>query len=349
MEWKSLRIFPENTIHEALKHIDFSGVQFAIITDRQDVLIGVVTDGNIRRGLLAGLPLESPVTMVMNPAPRVVDARISAIRAMQIMEEAEFTHLPVVSPEGKLLHVWSRKEMQSTSPLPNAVVLMAGGLGSRLGELTKQCPKPMLPVGGKPILEIVLQHFMEAGFRNFYFAINYLAEKITAHFGDGSHFQCHIQYLHESKRMGTAGALSLLPPLSDSFLVANADILAQLNMRYLLSEHMAVKSPATMVVKRYEMQVPYGVVDKNEKGDMLGIQEKPEFSFCVSAGMYALSPEVQSLVPQDTFFDMPELFQKLLAQGKKPHVLETDGYWLDIGRVGDFERAQVEYEGSQNA
>lgn len=343
MDWTKLRLYAHQTIQEALACIDKVAEHFALVTDEQNHLLGVVTDGNIRRGLLRGLTLTDPIETVMNPAPATVQSSCSALAALQFMEEKDFSHLPVIDANNKLLHLWSKKKLAGSFPLENTVILMAGGLGTRLGELTKNCPKPMLCVGDKPILEIVLRHFMSFGFKKFYFAVNYKADIIKAYFGNGKKFGCAIEYLHEEKRLGTAGALSLLPTQQHDFLVANADILTQLNMRCLLAEHEKAQSMATMVAKRYSMQVPYGVVDKDENNDMIGIREKPELDFCVSAGMYALSPECLPLIPQDTFFDMPELFQKIMQMGKKPHILETEDYWLDIGRQNDFERAQMEY------
>ena len=343
MNWKSLRLFPQQSVYDALTCIDTAGTQFALVTDSRDIILGVITDGNIRRSLLAGISLESPVTEVMSTSPYTTDENTSAVRALHLMEEKGYSHLPVIDEKKTVCWVWSRKELQGAAPLANTVVLMAGGLGTRLGELTKDRPKPMLHVGDRPILKTVLESFIHFGFQHFFLAVNYMAEVITDHFGDGSRLGCHIQYLRESKRMGTAGALSLLPPQGAPFLVANADILTQLNMRCLLYEHLAKKSPATMVVKRHTIQVPYGVVDSDATGIMFDVREKPEFNFHVSAGIYALSPETLSLIPPDSFFDMPQLFQILIKRGQLPRVLETQDYWLDIGRLSDYELAQKDF------
>lgn len=320
MDWKALRLFPEQSVRDALALINSTGEQFALVTNIEDKLVGVVTDGNVRRGLLTGASLESGVCEAMNPAPKHVNAAISAVQALRIMEEESLSHLPVLDASGTVLRVWSIKALQSVSPLPHSVVLMAGGLGSRLGELTQNCPKPMLDVAGKPILQIVLENFINAGFRNFFLAVNYLSEIIIDYFGDGSRFGCQIQYLRESKRMGTAGALSLLPPQTMPFLVANADILTHLNMRCLIHEHLAHDNPATMVVRKHSVQIAYGVVENDGKGNLTGIKEKPAYDVHISAGIYALSPSVLPMIPPNTFFDMPDLFQELLRAGQCPEL-----------------------------
>lgn len=343
MTWKELRLYPEQSVRDALTLINSTGEQFALVTNIEDKLVGVVTDGNIRRGLLAGISLENPVHTLMHPSPHFVDTTTSAVQALHLMEKASLTHLPVLEEDGTVRRVWSMKSLQGVGPLPNSVVLMAGGLGTRLGELTQNCPKPMLDVAGKPILQIVLENFINVGFRNFFLAVNYLSEVIVDYFGDGSRFGCQIQYLREAKRMGTAGALSLLPPQTMPFLVANADILTHLNMRCLICEHLAHDSPATMVVRKHSVQIAYGVVENDASRNLTGIKEKPTVKVHISAGIYALSPLVLPMIPPDTFFDMPDLFQELMNAGQRPRIMETDDYWLDIGQLPDYKRAQSEF------
>ena len=343
MDWNALRLYPEQSVRDALTLINSTGEQFALVTNSEDKLVGVIPDGNIRRGLLAGASLESPVHAVMHSSPHFVNTTTSAVQALHLMENASLSHLPALKEDGTVRHIWSMKSLQGVNPLPNNVVLMAGGLGTRLGELTKNCPKPMLDVAGKPILQIVLENFINVGFRNFFLAVNYLSEIIIDYFGDGSRFGCNIEYLREPMRMGTAGALSLLPPQAMPFLVANADILTHLNMRCLVHEHLAHGSPATMVVRKHSVQIAYGVVESDSSGSLTGIKEKPNVDVHISTGIYALSPLVLPLVPPKTFFDMPDLFQKLLDAGQEPRIMETSDYWLDIGRLPDYKRAQSEY------
>jgi NDP-sugar pyrophosphorylase family protein len=219
---------------------------------------------------------------------------------------------------------------------PNWVVLMAGGLGTRLRPLTEDCPKPMLPVGGKPILESILESFVEQGFRRFFFSVNYKAEMVQDHFGDGSRWGVRIDYLHEDRRLGTAGALSLLDDRPDAPLVVmNGDLLTRASFDKLLDFHYAQSATATMTVRDYDFQVPYGVV-KIDGTQIVSIEEKPVQKFFVSAGIYVLSPSV---------FDMPSLFSRLINEGQKVAAYPLKEYWLDIGRIEEFERAQREWIG----
>lgn len=342
MEWKNICIKPQSTLSDAMNAIDVCSKQFVLAVDDGNTLIGTITDGNIRRALLSGAKLNDNISIATNVKPCTVSVNTSSIEALHLMEGNDYNFLPIVDEKNKLYGVWRKADLCGTSILPNAVVIMAGGLGSRLGNLTKNCPKPMLHVRGRPILEIMLEHFLNAGFHKFYFAVNYKAKMIVDYFGDGSRYNCSIKYLHEKKRMGTAGALSLLPKQECSFLVINADILTHMNMRCLLQQHLMKESMATMVVKKLSMQVPYGVINKDDAGKIMGISEKPEFNYCINTGIYALSPLVLSYVSPNQFVDMPDLFKNIMQQGQTAHILEIDEYWLDIGKLDDYNKAQSE-------
>ncbi len=331
------------SLRDAMKHIDTHAEQFAVITDADGIVAGVITDGNIRRALIAGMSLEASVVEVMQRDFTACDKKLNASQALKLMEMQDFSHLPIVTPNRKLYAVWNRKVLQSKTPLPNAVVIMAGGLGSRLGSLTQDTPKPMLLVGRRPILEIVLEAFRKRGFHKFYFSINYKAEIITNHFGDGSSYHCQIEYVHETKCLGTAGALSLLPKQEHDILVANGDILTHVNPRHILEHHKIMQATGTMLAKRFSMQVPYGVLNTNESGELVDIQEKPSFDFCVSAGINVLSPKVLEYIPKDEFFDMPDLIKLLMHDEQKVQLFETEDYWLDVGQVPDYERAKTDF------
>jgi NDP-sugar pyrophosphorylase family protein len=226
---------------------------------------------------------------------------------------------------------------------PHWVVIMAGGLGSRLEELTRDTPKPMLNVGSRPLLETIVRRYAEQGFRRFYFAVNYKAEQIEAHFGNGSALGVDIRYLRERERMGTAGALSLLPdrPAHPIF-VTNADLLTKESYGQMIDRHIEWSADATMAVREYEMQVPFGVV-RERGGCIEAIEEKPMQRFIVSAGMYVLSPQVLDFVPGGQPLDMPALFERIVAAGMRTRCHYVEGYWLDIGRLPDYERANLDY------
>ena len=279
--------------------------------------------------------------MNINPIyARLTDSRHSVIA---LMREKGLHQIPLVDGDGvvaglevvdDILHVPARQEW---------VIVMAGGLGSRLKDLTKETPKPMLKVGSRPILETILHSFAEQGFRNFYFAVNYKAEQIEAHFGDGSKFGVQVHYLREKDRMGTAGALSLLPSVpKQPIIVTNADLLAKEDYGQMIANHVAAGADATMGVRKYEMQVPFGVVNENE-GRIVTIEEKPIQRFVVSAGMYVLSPCMLKHIPENTFFDMPSLFDRAISAGHYVRCHQVDGYWLDIGRPSDFEQANTDF------
>jgi len=344
-DWEKLLLKPDDTIQQALRVIDAASSQLALVADTPGRLLGIVTDGNIRRGLLAGRTLADPVSAVMNTAPTTVRPDMGAHAALALMWEHEFTHLPVVDENGLLLNCWSRKSLLTETVLDTPVALMAGGLGSRLGQLTENCPKPMLKVGGKPLLEIILQSFLDHGFRNFFIAVNHHAVIIEEYFGDGAGFGVSIRYLREKKRLGTAGALSMLPKgLSRPVIVMNGDILTRFNPRLLLETHNINNAAATMVVRRHEMQAPYGVVRSSPEGRLLDIEEKPVLPFCIHAGINVLSSEALSLVPKNSFFDIPDLFKEILARNMPAQVYEINEYWLDIGRMADFEQAANDYQ-----
>jgi NDP-sugar pyrophosphorylase family protein len=220
---------------------------------------------------------------------------------------------------------------------------MAGGLGTRLGELTRDCPKPLLRVGNKPVLETILENCIEYAFKRFYISVNYKADMLKDYFGDGSRWGVDIRYIEEKKRLGTAGALGLLPEdPTVPLLVMNADVLTKINFKHLLEFHEEHRSVATMCVREYEFQVPYGVV-KIDNHRLLDILEKPVHQFFVNAGIYVLNPEAVSMVPKNTYFDMPALFEKLLQDQAETAAFPVREYWLDIGRKDDLERANGDY------
>lgn len=345
MNWKDLLLKPEDTLRRALEVITASGERIALVVDAEGVLLGVITDGNTRRGLLSGHTLESSVALIMNPSPYTASPAMGRAEACRIMLEKNIMHLPVLDADGRLLDVWRLSGPLESPAHDTPIVLMVGGLGSRLGEMTRACPKPMLHVGGKPLLEIVLRNFMGQGFTNFYLAVHYLAEEIQSYFGDGSAFGCNIRYIHEQIPLGTAGALSLLPERFETVLVMNGDILTQLNAVSLLQEHSRNGAPATMVVKHHEVTIPYGVVHSDENSAILSIEEKPTFSHCVCAGINVLSATALACIPQNTRFDMPDVFQALLLRGEHPKIYLSADYWLDIGRLADYRRANLEFEG----
>lgn len=343
--WHNLLIKNSSSVREAVKVIDQGAKQIALVVDTQQRLLGTVTDGDIRRGILRGYPLDGDVIGVMNPNPLCVGPNDDRSAILALMKQRRIHQIPVIDYDNVVIGLETIDELLTPSSRENIVVLMAGGLGSRLRPLTDNCPKPMLPIGNAPILETILGNFIEHGFHRFYISVNYMADKIKSYFGNGSSWGVDIEYLEEDQRLGTAGALTLLPERpKDPIFVMNGDILAKVNFKSMLDFHLAHNSAATLGMRQFSHTIPYGVVTVDDHR-VLNIIEKPEQKVFVSAGIYLLSPEVLPLIPHGEFFDMPTLFQQAIAQGLVTSGFPVHEYWIDIGRIEDFERASREFIG----
>jgi dTDP-glucose pyrophosphorylase/predicted transcriptional regulator len=342
-KWKEVLVSPQTSLREAAQILDANALQIVLVVDEERRLLGTITDGDIRRGILKGIALTEPVSVVMNPRPSVARIEDSRDSILAEMKRKSLHHMPLVDKAGRVVGLDTLDELINPPIKENWVVLMAGGLGSRLRPLTNDCPKPMLKVGGKPLLETILENFIEHGFCHFYISVNYMSEVVKSHFGDGSRWGVDICYLHEDQRLGTAGALSLLPEKNNGpLIVMNGDLLTKVNFRQLLEFHSEHNAHATMCVREYDFQVPYGVV-KIENHRITGIDEKPTQRFFVNAGIYVLDSQALDLIFPNTFFDMPSLFEKLIEQQKETVVFPIREYWLDIGHMADFDRANGEY------
>ena len=343
MQFSDLLISPSVSIKRALEILDLTAKQILFVVDSDGRLLGAVTDGDVRRGILKGCSLETAVSKIMNGTPKSVSVEMDKKDVFRYMKLTEVRHLPVIDAEGHLIDVIAREELLNKPQRDNIVVLMVGGLGTRLRPLTDNCPKPLLQIGQKPILETILDSFIDCGFHRFYLAVNYKAEMIENYFGDGSRFGVEIDYIHEKKRMGTAGALYFLKEQpKEPIIVMNGDLLTKVDFAALVDYHNESEATATMAVREYGYQVPYGVINfDGEK--IVSIEEKPEQNFFVNAGIYVLSPEAVARVNKEEFFDMPELFNEIIAAGERTTVYPIREYWLDIGRLDEFEKAQMEF------
>lgn len=342
-DWKESVILPTASVKDVMQVMDKSALQIAFVVDKENRLLGAVTDGDVRRSLLRGGGLSALVEGIMNCHPVAARQGTEKAALLRLMQLKVIRQIPLVDEENHLVGMAQMEDLLYPARRDNIVVLMAGGLGTRLRPLTDKVPKPLLKVGAKPILETILESFLDAGFYRFYFAVNYKSQMIEDYFGDGSRFGAEIEYLHENKRMGTAGALYFLPNLpKEPILVMNGDLLTKVDFGEFLDYHIGQDAAATMAVREYSYQVPYGVIDFD--GERIeGIREKPSYSFFVNAGIYVLSPEAVARVDKEEFFDMPQLFEALISDGKKTTVFPVREYWLDIGRMDDFTRAQEEY------
>ncbi len=341
--WEETLVARSATLREALDCINRTGCQIALVVDEQRRLLGTLSDGDARRALLNGLVLDSSVLEAMQKAPTCAHPGDDRQAILATMRRLSLHQIPVLDAAGAVVGLQTVDDFLASPARPNMVVIMAGGLGRRLDELTKDVPKPMLRVGPRPLLESIVRNLASQGFRKFLIAVNYKAEQIEQHFGDGRQFGVDIAYLREDRRLGTAGALSLLPSRPDlPIVVTNADLLAQEDFGAIVDQHMESGADATMAVRDYEMQVPFGVV-RAQDDRILAIEEKPKHTFLVSAGIYVLSPSVLDAIPSGEYFDMPSMFDALILRGAHCRAQPIRGYWLDIGRLPDYERANREF------
>lgn len=338
-----LLISPNATIKQALKVIDDGASKIAFVVDPEGVLLGSISDGDIRRAILSGNDLFVTIDGIYNKSPLYCRENDSSESISELIASREVYQIPVVDKRNRIVGLVDTEPMIQPAEKDNFVVIMAGGLGTRLRPLTESRPKPMLPVGGKPILEHTINHVRKQGYSNIILSVNYRSEIIENYFRDGADFGVSIHYIHESKRMGTAGSLGLMvDALRDSFVVMNADILTNIELDKLHRFHKASNSIATMVVREYEMQIPYGVVTV-ESGCVASLQEKPIHSYYVNAGIYVLDVDALKYLPANDYYDMPSLLGQLIANNLAVLPYPTREYWLDIGQKSDYERANSEF------
>jgi dTDP-glucose pyrophosphorylase/predicted transcriptional regulator len=343
--WKQALIHSTVPVLDAIQTINATSLQIALVIDEQGKLLGTVTDGDVRRGILRGVALAAPVGEVMNRQPATVTENVSREDRLSIMRREQFHQLPVVDAAGRVVGLETIDELIRPEAHENAVLLMAGGLGKRLRPLTETRPKPLLEVGGRPILETTIRRFVEQGFSRFFLSVHYKAEMIRDHFGDGSQLGAQIEYLQEDQPLGTAGALSLIDrKLEHPLVVMNGDILTNVNLQRIITFFEAQKASALMCVRDYELQIPYGVV-KAENGQFNAIEEKPMQRFFVNAGLYVISPQVIDLVRRGEHTDMTDLFDRAQKTLGNVVVFPISEYWLDVGRNEDFVRANAEFAG----
>ncbi|MDF1522506.1 MAG: nucleotidyltransferase family protein [Trueperaceae bacterium] len=342
-DWRHAIITASATVRDAMRAIEAAHIQIAFVTDEADIVIGTITDGDVRRGLLAGSTLDAPASHVMKRGAVTAQVGADHEQLVSLMRREGVRQVPLVDDRGRIVDVRLLDGAFAVPERPNEAILMVGGLGSRLGELTAHTPKPLLHVGRRPLLETILERLIEHGIRRFHFAVNYRAEMIRTHFGDGTRWGVRIDYVQEPKRMGTAGALALLSePPSVPFIVMNGDVLTTLDFSRLLEHHTDHRAAATIAVRDYTTQVPFGVVEVHGH-KVVDIVEKPVLNHYVSAGVYVLDPLCLDFVRARESLDMPELLQRLMAANKDVVHYEVHEYWRDVGRPDDLEAAHAEY------
>ncbi|MDF3917321.1 nucleotidyltransferase family protein [Salinicola salarius] len=341
--WERALVVPNTTLSEAIEVLDREALRIALIVDDQRRLLGTLTDGDVRRALLDKQTLEVSVESIMFRQPKVAYRGWSKARMLAWMEQHDLLQLPIVDDNHRLIGLETLHGLLQKPRQDNPVFLMAGGFGKRLRPLTNTCPKPMLRVGNKPILELILEGFVNAGFYRFYISTHYMSAQIRDYFGDGSQWNVSIQYIHEETPLGTGGALGLLPhdEINKPLFMMNGDLLTNLNYLSLLAFHEEHGGSATMCVREFEYQVPYGVIEVDGHRAKT-IVEKPVHTFNINAGIYLLSPElVKSVAPREQI-DMPSLLEKEMSGDRGVNFYPLEGYWLDIGQMDDFQRAQLD-------
>ena len=325
------------TFEEAVRLLDQNGNGFLPIVDAENKLLGIITDGDLRRGVLNR---TFDLNSIINKKPTVALNTESHVVIKKRLRELRRRHMPVVNENGELIEIVVLDEFDKIAH-DNWVVIMAGGLGTRLGDLTKHIPKPMLEVGGKPMLLRIIDHFKSHGFAKFILCVNYKSEVIEKYFADGKQFGIEIRYTKENKRMGTAGALSLIDfNIDKPFFVVNGDVLTSVNFDDFLNFHTSQNADATMCIKRYSYEVPYACVEFDSSMNLKGLKEKPTYDYFINTGMYILSPDCLTHLNKDEYFDMPGLFELLIENKKITKTFTIDDYWLDIGMKDDFNKAQ---------
>jgi dTDP-glucose pyrophosphorylase len=335
-------ILPVNaTIGEAIRNLDKVAIKIVLVVNEDGVLEGTISDGDIRRGLLKGLDMSSPIASVIHRNALVVPAELGRDLVMQLMVANKIQQVPVVDEQHHVvgLHLWDEI---TTSPIrTNLMVIMAGGMGTRLLPHTEKCPKPMLPLAGKPMLEHIIDRAKLEGFNHFVLAIHYLGHMIEEHFGNGECLGVQIDYLREDSPLGTAGALGLISPLPDApFVVTNGDVITDIRYGELLDFHIRHSATATMAVRVHEWQHPFGVV-QTRGVEIVGFEEKPIARSHINAGVYALEPAALNLLTIDAHCDMPTLFERLQAKAQLTVAYPMHEPWLDVGKPDDLVAARL--------
>lgn len=339
--WQQALLPSNATIAEAIRNLDKTGIKIVLVTNQLGALEGTISDGDVRRGLLKGLDVNSAVKEIVHQNALVVPSDLSRELVMQLMTANKIQQIPIVDESHRVigLHLWD--ELSTPAKRENIMVIMAGGMGTRLRPYTEDCPKPLLPVAGKPMLEHIIERAKLEGFSRFVIAIHYLGHMIEEYFGDGERLGVEIAYLKENAPLGTAGALSLLNPMPAlPFVVTNGDVITDIRYGELLDFHIRHAAAATMAVRVHEWQHPFGVVQM--KGvEIVGFEEKPVARTHINAGVYALDPNALSFL-DDQRCDMPTLFERLQLKKNLTVAYPMHEPWLDVGRPDDLSRANKE-------
>ena len=342
-----LFIPPDSTIQDAIARIDPSQLGIALVVDNNQHLISTIVDGDIRRAILAQVDMNAPVTVLIERKEDIYRQPITAHvdtspeDLVRLMRERFVRHVPLLNDDGQVVDLFHMNDLltMQAQMLPLEAVVMAGGFGTRLRPLTEGIPKPMLPVGDRPLMELMINQLRKAGIHRINVTTHYMAEKIVEHFGDGSAFGVELTYVKEERPMGTAGGVSLIDAPNTPLLVMNGDLLTDINFQEMYAYHQEQDAALTVAVRKYEFTVPYGVVE-SAAGFVTQLVEKPSLSFFVNAGIYLLEPEAFQRIPKQQHINMTEIIDILIVDGKRVASFPIREYWLDIGQHADYQQAQ---------
>lgn len=343
--WKNVVLSKESTIRDAMRVIDQAALRIGLVCDERNKLLGTITDGDIRRGLLADCDMNDSVERIMNQNPLISKDADTHEQRLKLMDQHDLLAIPIIDDNYHVVGLETLHQAMQPKKHDNPVFIMAGGFGTRLQPLTDHCPKPMLRVGDKPMLEHLINQFIKQGFHRFYISTHYMPELIHKHFGDGSQFGISVEYVYEDSPLGTGGALGLLPKNLPNLplVMMNGDVLTKLNYAQLLHHHETQGFDATMCVREDEHRVPFGVIETEEQL-IVNMVEKPTYRYKINTGIYVLNPEIITKVQVNQRIDMPTLLEQGRQAGKRIGTYTSYDYWLDIGQMKDYQKAQQDIE-----
>jgi len=331
------------TVREALAAIDRGARGLALLVEAGGRLLGTISDGDIRRAILSGSSLDSPVAGIARRDFVSIPPGADRAHVLDLMRARSIQQVPILDKDGRVVGIHSLRAMIGSVERENWAVIMAGGKGERLRPLTESIPKPMIPVAGRPILERLVLHLLGFGIRRVFLAVNYMAEKIESHFGDGSGHGCEILYLREDRPLGTGGALSLLPEMPQApLLVLNGDLVTNVDVAAFLAAHGQARNAITVAVHEHAYRVPFGVVDSDGDGVIRSLREKPTERWTVNAGLYVVEPRLLSKIPRGEEYGMPDLMNACLREGERVGLYPIENDWIDVGRRTELQRARGE-------
>lgn len=336
--WKIIALNSSETIKQAMSKLSSGALRIVLVVDKNDKLVGTITDGDIRRGLLRGLTLEDPIDNVMNINPVfITDDKKDPSRVKRILRSCGVLAAPIVDSNRRVIGLETLDSLDISDKVDTPIVLMAGGFGKRLHPLTEALPKPMLPAGDKPIIECIIDNLSDQGFYKFYITTHYKSEMIEEHFNKERFAHLEIEFVREAKPLGTAGSLYFLKhKIKNDFCVMNADLINNANFRNLLSFHKQQENISTVSVRKHPYQFPFGVIEVSGT-KVSSIKEKPTYSFFVNAGIYCFSNKIFNHLTKEEYLDMPDLLDQVMQEGESITAFPLHESWLDIGRHNDYD------------